>query len=136
MKKNYILLLTVLIIFSCSSSEENNSKSKSLNPPSWIQGTWAQKYGSNGSYTYQPTFRFTKNDFCVLSTNSSICILESSNNATDLKIDETTTDSEYKFSFSTKGVTTSYRFIKISNSKIEHDIYSNQDMPNMELFKQ
>lgn len=135
MKKIYILLLTTLIIFSCSSSEDSNSKNNSLNPPAWIQGTWAQKYGSNGSYTYQPLFTFTKNDFCTISTNSSICILESAKN-TDLKIDETTTDSEYKFSLSTKGVTTSYRFIKVSNSKIEYDIYPDQNVPNMELFKQ
>jgi len=135
MKKIYILLLTTLIIFSCS-SEESNSKNNSLNPPAWIQGTWAQKYGTNGSYTYQPIFTFTKNDFCTISLNSSICISESANNTPDLKIEETTTDSEYKFSFSIKGVTTSYRFIKISNSKIEYDIYPDQNVPNMELFKQ
>jgi len=136
MRKIYILILTTLIIFSCSSSEDNNSKNNSLNPPAWIQGTWAQKYGSNGSYTYQPTFTFTKNDFCTISANSSICILESASSTPDLKINEIITDSEYKFSFNLKGVTTTYRFIKVSNSKIEYDIYPDQNVPNMELFKQ
>ncbi|QSW88305.1 hypothetical protein J0383_18830 [Flavobacterium endoglycinae] len=136
MKKIYILLLTTLIIFSCSSSEDSNSKNNSLNPPAWIQGTWAQKYGSNGSYTYQPTFIFTKNDFCTISLNSSSCISESLNNTPDLKINESRTNSEYKFSLKTNGVTTSYRFIKVSDSKIEYDIYPDQNVPNMELFKQ
>lgn len=136
MKKQFILLLITVLMLSCSSNDEKTSQnSNSLNPPDWIKGTWAEKWGSPGEYTYNPFFNFKNNDFCTLSGNMEICIMQSLGSASGFKVTETKTDTDYKFSFTSQGITTSYHFIKISNTKILY-VNSVQGLPNMELYKQ
>lgn len=139
MKKILLISLTLLIL-SCSSSSDNNSSNSSnqITPPSWIQGTWLQTMSTNPIIT-QPAFRFKPNDFCILSSNLEICQAQSIQQATQsgasTNVEQTINDNEYRFSMTIQGQTTTYSFIKISNTKIEY-VNPTNGLPNLPLTKQ
>lgn len=137
MKKYLILLLITVLVVSCSSSNDDVSQnSNTLNPPDWIKGTWAYKSGSPGEYTYTPIYNFKNNDFCSIIGNTEFCTMQSQGSMSVIKVTETKTDTDYKFSFTVQGITTSYHFIKISNTKIEYVKPVQGISLNQELFKQ
>jgi len=141
--KKLLLLLTFVCLLGCSSSDDNkteNSSSTSINPPSWLIGTWANNYaGDTSSPIYKPLFRFKNNDFCVLSSSMEICQAENIKNASQAgaktSVKETATDKEYELSMTIQSLTTTYKFIKISNTKIEY-VNTSNGLPNTVLIKQ
>ena len=138
MKKIITLLLTILL-FSCSSnSDDNNNSSILITPPSWIQGTWLQTV-STDPLTVNPVFKFKSNDFCALTSNIEVCqaqsLQQASQGGASVNVEQTITDSEYKLSITIQGQTTSYRFVKINNTKIEY-INPIVGLPNLPLTKQ
>lgn len=138
--KKLILFSLMAIFFSCS-SDSNNEESSSNNqitPPSWIQGTWIQTLATAPLIT-QPLFRFKSNDFCLVSSNMELCNAESikqvSQAGAKTNIQQTITDNEYTLSMTIQGQTTTYSFIKISNTKIEY-VNPTNGLPNLSLTKQ
>lgn len=139
MKKNLLISLTFLFL-SCSSSSDDNSSNSSnqITPPSWIQGTWLQTLSTNPLIT-QPFFRFKPNDFCIITSNLEICqaqsIQQSPQSGASTSVEQKINDNEYRLSITTQGLTTTYRFIKISNAKIEY-VNPTNGLPNIPLTKQ
>lgn len=139
MKKNLLISLTFLFL-SCSSSSDDNSSNSSnqITPPSWIQGTWLQTLSTNPLIT-QPSFRFKPNDFCIITSNLEICqaqsIQQSPQSGVSTSVEQKINDNEYRLSITTQGLTTTYRFIKISNAKIEY-VNPTNGLPNIPLTKQ
>lgn len=139
MKKNLLISLTFLFL-SCSSSSDDNSSNSSnqITPPSWIQGTWLQTLSTNPLIT-QPSFRFKPNDFCIITSNLEICqaqsIQQSPQSGVATSVEQKINDNEYRLSITTQGLTTTYRFIKISNAKIEY-VNPTNGLPNIPLTKQ
>jgi YHS domain-containing protein len=135
--KKYILFFCIIFLISCSSSDSDNNSNSSLHPPSWIQGTWAQVI--TDPIIIIPFCKFTSNDFCLIASNLETCIRQPLENASqsgaNVNVDETISDTEYKFSYSIEGQTYYYHFIKISDTKIEF-VNPNQGLPNVPLFKQ
>jgi hypothetical protein len=131
--------LTFLFL-SCSSSSDDNSSNSSnqITPPSWIQGTWLQTLSTNPLIT-QPSFRFKPNDFCFITSNLEICQAQSiqqlPQSVASTSVEQKINDNEYKLSITTQGLTTTYRFIKISNTKIEY-VNPTNGLPNIPLTKQ
>jgi hypothetical protein len=139
MKKILLISLTFLLI-SCSSSSDDNSNNvtNQITPPSWIQGTWLQTMSTDPLIT-QPVFRFKPNDFCVLSSNVEVCnaqnIQQAAQSGATTSVQQTITDSEYTLSMTIQSQTTTYSFIKISNTKIEY-VNPTNGLPNLQLTKQ
>ena len=129
MKKLFLILTIAILSVSCSSSDDSSNNSSQLNPPSWIQGTWAVVY--TDPVIIQPFCRFTSDKFCTIASNQEICLME--NEATT--VTQTSTDSSFSFSYTTAGQTSSFAFIKISSTKIEY-VNPNQGLPNLQLDKQ
>jgi hypothetical protein len=128
--KKLLFAFTSLLLLSCStSSDDDNNSSNLFNPPSWIQGTWSNEIAG---------FVFKKNDFCSKVSNLEICLNESlvaaKKSGASVNVDEDTSESEYKFSYTIQGQTSYYHFIKISNTKIEL-VNPNQGLPNAPLIK-
>lgn len=131
--KKLLFVFTALLLFSCSSSSDDNNSSNSLfHPPTWIQGTWKDIDGITG-------FTFKKNDFCSLAVNFETCLNENlvaaKKAGASVNVDETISESEYKFSYTIQGSTTYFHFKKITNTKIEL-VNPIQGMPNAPLIKQ
>ena len=59
MKKIYLILLLALLSLSCSKDDDSANSNISINPPTWIQGTWKAEGAGGTSIT---GFRFTTND--------------------------------------------------------------------------
>lgn len=131
-----ILFFTATLVSCSSDSNEESSINNKITPPNWIQGTWAQKSGSPGEYTFTNTLRFKANDFCSLNGNSENCfnqIIQASNGQTTTE--QIITNNEYKLVINNGGFqTTTYHFYKMSDTKIEYVM--GDDLPNMELIKQ
>ena len=139
MKKILLISLTFLFL-SCSSSSDDNSNNSSnqITPPSWIQGTWLQTMSTDPLIT-NPVFRFKSNDFCVISSSLEICqaqsIQQAAQSGASTNVEQTINDNEYRLSMTIQGRTTTYRFIKISNTKIEY-VNPTNGLPNLPLTKQ
>ena len=138
MKKNLLICLTFLFL-SCSSSDDSQSSTTNqISPPSWIQGTWIQTISTDPLIT-QPLFRFKTNDFCLLSSNLEICnaqnIEQAAKAGITTNVQQTVTDSEYILSMTIQSQTTTYRFIRISSTKIEY-VNPINGLPNIPLTKQ
>lgn len=139
MKKVLLIGLTFLFLSCSSSSDENSSNSTNqITPPSWIQGTWLQTMSTDPLIT-QPLFRFKPNDFCVISSSVEICqaqnIQQAAQSGASTNVEQTINDNEYRLSMTIQGQTTTYRFIKISNTKIEY-VNPTNGLPNLPLTKQ
>lgn len=139
MKKIILISLTLLFLSCSSSSDDNaNNSNNQITPPSWIQGTWLQTMSTDPVIT-QPLFRFKPNDFCVLSSILEICnaqnIQQASQAGATTNVQQTIKDSEYTLSITIQSLTTTYSFIKISNTKIEY-VNPTNGLPNVLLTKQ
>ena len=117
MKKISILLLLVLVC-SCSKSDDSSiTNSKSINPPTWIQGRWLLGDGSVNS-----GFKFTNNDFCLETFGIYACNKEAINLYkgtqifTDVK--EDITNSTYSIEITIGSMISSYKFEKVSSANI------------------
>lgn len=129
--KKLLLIFTLLFIFiACrqdSENTENYGSSTRINPPAWIQGKWAL----DSDYYYT----FTKNDI----------IIQVGGMTTNIKpiadlggYSQTSSDTEFSFSFHLFNQIQTYRFKKISSTKIIYDLglgMEDEDMW-MELTKQ
>lgn len=139
MKKILLISLTFLFLSCSSSSDDNTSNSSNqITPPSWIQGTWLQTMSTDPLIT-QPFLRFKPNDFCVISSSLETCqaqsIQQAAQSGASTNVEQTINDNEYRLSMTIQGQTTSYRFIKISNTKIEY-VNPTNGLPNLPLTKQ
>ncbi|MCK0114966.1 hypothetical protein [Gelidibacter sp. F63206] len=117
MKNIFILFLTIAF-FSCSSNDDNSSNDNNLiNPPNWIQGTWLLETSPITS-----GFRFTSNDFCLISSTSEICnketlkLYQGSQVITNVK--EKISSGNYELSITIGSSIQTYRFEKVSSTEI------------------
>jgi hypothetical protein len=123
MKKLILLITVTTILFSCSNSDnsDNNSNNcQTLNPPTWIQGTWIKQNSPIGSYT---GYKFTTDDvidiFSQSSSNSRKYQLDfycTSN--VNYTVTENITPTSYFLEINWGGIAT-YNFTKISATTIE-----------------
>ena len=118
--KKILFLSLVAILFSCSSEDDNNKNQ--ITPPAWIQGTWG--------YSDSLAYKFKSNDFCNMILNIEYCTAEtielSSKAGFTTNVEQTITDAEYKLSYTSANTTVTYRFIKISATKIK-DVSISED---------
>lgn len=117
MKKISILLLLVLVC-SCSKSDDSSiTNSKSINPPTWIQGRWLLE-----DVPVNSGFKFTTNDFCLDYAGMYVCNKEAINlyNGTQIFTDvkEEITNSTYSIEITIGSNTTYYKFEKVSSTSI------------------
>jgi len=124
MKKLMLLLTFVSTLYSCSHSDNStnnvNNNCATLNPPSWIQGTWIKQNSPTGSYT---GYKFTTGEVVDIFSQSS-----SSSRKYQLDfyctsnvhytVTENTTPTSYFLEINWSGVAT-YNFAKITATKIE-----------------
>lgn len=128
--KKLLLILTFAILFvSCSSSDDNSKNNSHLNPPNWIQGTWAVVY--TDPVIIQPFCKFTSDNFCTIASNQEICLTTNEHTT----VTQNPTDASFSFSYTTQGQTSSFTFRKITDTEIEY-INPTQGLPNLTLEKQ
>lgn len=110
------------MFFSCSSNDDNSgSNNSSINPPTWIQGTWLAETISGSDLGY----KFTLDDFCTINGTITMCnksqIEQYNSIGQNVVVNETITDTEYtiEIDYNTQQAITTYQFEKISNTEIE-----------------
>jgi hypothetical protein len=123
MKKLILLLTIITLSFSCSNSDNSSNNSnncQTLNPPTWIQGTWIKQNSPIGSYT---GYKFTSDDaidiFSQSNSNSRKFQLDfycTSN--VNYTVTENITPTSYFLEINWGGIAT-YNFTKISATTIE-----------------
>lgn len=126
MKKNFLAFsIGLLMLCSCSSSDDdsNTQNESSINPPTWIHGSWLLEItpGMNiGS-----GFKFTSDDFCVLQLQTENCnksLIDQSNSiGQNTIVNEEITDNSYsiELNFNNNQTIITYQFEKVSNTEIE-----------------
>jgi major membrane immunogen (membrane-anchored lipoprotein) len=139
--KKIIFLFAISMLLACSKSDENKVDTINQNkitPPVWIQGTWLNVFSTN-PFTATPFCKFTNSDFCVISSSLENCIAQSIQQASQAgastNVQQTITDNNYKLTYTIQGQTSTYQFIKISNTKIEY-VNPTVGLPNLSLTKQ
>ncbi len=126
MKKLILLLLFTSLLFSCSGDNNtdntgtNSNNCQTLNPPTWIQGTWIKQNSPAGSYT---GYKFTSDDvidiFSQSSSNSRKFQLDFyCNSNVNYTVTENITPTSYFLEINWSGIAT-YNFAKISATTIE-----------------
>jgi len=115
--KKTVLFCIIIFTFGCSSSDDDSTSQNSINPPSWIQGTWLTSGGDGG-------FRFDADDFCIVNNfiNVALCNKEQLNSFSGTQfftdVEEEITDTFYSIDITLSTATTSYKFEKISENEI------------------
>jgi hypothetical protein len=126
MKKIILLLIFTSLLHSCSSDSNNDNPGtninncQTLNPPTWIQGTWIKQNSPVGSYT---GYKFTSDDVIDIGSqsfsNSRKFQLDFyCNSNVNYTVTENTTSVSYFLEINWSGIAT-YNFAKISDTKIE-----------------
>jgi len=123
MKKLILLLTIITFSFSCSysdNSSNNSNNCQTLNPPTWIQGTWIKQNSPIGSYT---GYKFTSDDvidiFSQSGSNSRKFQLDFyCNSNVNYTVTENITPTSYFLEINWSGIAT-YNFTKISATTIE-----------------
>jgi len=123
MKKLILLLTIITFSFSCSNSDNSSNNSnncQTLNPPTWIQGTWIKQNSPVGSYT---GYKFTSDDvidiFSQSGSNSRKFQLDFyCNSNVNYTVTENITPTSYFLEINWSGIAT-YNFTKISATTIE-----------------
>ena len=102
-----------LLFTSCrNDSNENLANGNKINPPSWIKGTWKL----NADYSQYYIF---KNDDIIIQTAGMSTNFKT---LADLgSYSQTSSDSEFSFSINSSNVIQTYKFKKISTTKIVFD---------------
>ena len=124
MKKLLYLLLAITII-SCGGDDNgsaNNSSNLTINPPSWIQGTYLQEI-VNGE-VIPIGYEFKTDDFCVVSSNISSCYkaqLDLYANAPNFETDvyEEIDSNRYFIEITISATIYEYEFEKVSSTSIK-----------------
>ena len=110
----YIIIIFISLLFiSCRSDTDNNlANGNKINPPSWIKGTWKL----NADYSQYYIF---KNDDIVIQTAGMSTNFKT---LADLgAYSQTSSDNEFSFSINSSNVIQTYKFKKISSTKIAFD---------------
>ena len=123
MKKLILFLTVITLSYSCSNSDNsgnNNNNCQTLNPPTWIQGTWIKQNSPVGSYT---GYKFTSDDvidiFSQSGSNSRKFQLDFyCNSNVNYTVTENITPTSYFLEINWSGIAT-YNFTKISATTIE-----------------
>ncbi|TGV02754.1 hypothetical protein [Flavivirga rizhaonensis] len=137
--KKITLLIIVIFTLSCSSSDDSENQNKnnsSINPPTWIQGTWLFDLSIDLGY------QFTSNDFFIISSciktskNEEIESFSNTEEQTSI-VEEETTSSSYSLvvihsnDTNNSATRTTYNFEKVSDTEIKKSgsstIYKKQD---------
>lgn len=133
MKKNYVYLLlgVFLILFSCrsESGSDNQSNGSKINPPAWIKGTWKLQAD------YDQTYTFTNNDIIIKTAGMTTNIKP----IADLgAYSQTSSDTEFTFTTSMQNLTQTYKFKKVTSTKIlfDHGLGGNDYSMWSEMIKQ
>ncbi|WP_291876612.1 hypothetical protein [Chryseobacterium sp.] len=122
MKKILFTLLIGMPFISCSSSDDDTNVQQNnpvttqyFHPVSWIQGTW-RITGTKTSY-----FKFTNDDFILVTpyTSYKTVLEQTKSTGQTAKVDETITDTDYNFVITAGASSGSYKFRKISPTKIQ-----------------
>ena len=125
--KNIIFIIAFTsLLFSCSSDNNsdntgtNSNNCQTLNPPTWIQGTWIKQNSPAGSYT---GYKFTSDDVIDIFSQSGSSSRKfqldfycTSN--VSYTVTENITPTSYFLEINWSGIAT-YNFAKISDTKIE-----------------
>lgn len=124
MKKLLYLFLAITII-SCGGEDDrnanNNGSNLTINPPSWIQGTYLQDIGGQ---TSSVGYEFRSNDFCRVSNNVSSCYkaqIDLYENASNFETDvyEEIDNNRYFIEITLGATIISYEFEKVSSTSIK-----------------
>ena len=123
MKKLILLLTIITLLFSCSSSDNsdtNNNNCQTLNPPTWIQGTWIKQNAPTAA-----GYKFTVDDVIEnyneissggISRKYQLDFYCTSN--VNYTVTESITPTSYFLEINWGGIAT-YNFTKISATTIE-----------------
>lgn len=122
--KKFFLILPFVALFSCSESDNNSSVAPdehSINPPSWIQGTWLNQEFLDAGIS--SGFKFASDNFCTVLYTNTTCYKEQ-----PLQFNEISTTTSYEIVLTGSGTGVTYHFTKISNTQIEANglIYTKQ----------
>ena len=112
-----VMVLVFSLMFIGCELDATSSPSKSLSPPNWIRGTWADEYGIN-NYTFS-----SNNVIFILdldTTSIEIDFVEMMNSSETGVANESSTASTYSFSFNDGGTTSSLRFEYQSSTTINY----------------
>ena len=123
--KKLILLFISILLSSCSNNEDidSSSNSKSINPPSWIQGYWLMQVNEL-EVTDLQGYKATKDDFysTQIGTGNSMKTLISNTlkSGAAAVVEESVSNTEYKLNIKLNGMSfPQYYFKKISSTKIQ-----------------
>ena len=121
MKKFCLLLFTVACL-SCSKDDAASKKVNSINPPSWIQGSWKAEGAGGTSIT---GFRFTSSDMILLglvdmSYKDNVNSIKESGGEANIEEDISSENYEISIDFS-MGASIDYSFSKIDENTISWD---------------
>ena len=123
MKKLLYLFLAITII-SCGGDDNgsaNNSSNLTINPPTWIQGTYLQDIGGQ---TISNGYEFKSNDFCWVTSNISSCYkaqLDLYENTPNVETDvyEEMDNNRYFIEITLGPTIYKYEFEKVSSTSIK-----------------
>lgn len=136
--KHLLLFSLFFLLISCSSDSDAPEVSNKITPPAWIQGTWGQITTTNPVAT-TPFATFKVNDFCLIASTIEICnaanLQQLAQSGATVNVAQTITNNEYTLSMTIQSQTTTYKFIKISNTEIEY-VNPTNGLPNLSLIKE
>jgi hypothetical protein len=124
----FLFLFFSVILFSCSSSDdditddsndEETTEGTTINPPSWIQGTWILKNSSLYS-----GFKFTTDDLCIISSAYYQCCNKETielykNTEIYTNVCEEITNNYYSVEITISSSVAIYQFEKVSDTEIK-----------------
>ena len=117
MKKLFLLLTFSILMLSCSRSDNEsntNTNGNKINPPSWIIGKWTSYL--NGT-AYQ-SFTFTSSDIIMSMGGYSQSYKYVAENG---GYSQTVSDTEFVFTLTSGGISQTYKFKKVSSTKLNFD---------------
>lgn len=119
MKKIYLFFLAITLCLSCSKEDEAGNNTTSINPPTWIHGTWEAE-GASG--TSMSGFRFTADDIILLSSfeiSHKNQIKDYRQQGVEVTVTENISPQEYDIKITyPMGTSVNYSFSKIDGSTL------------------
>lgn len=113
MKKSIYLFVLFISIFFNSCSRDDTSEINKISPPAWIKGVWVE------DFLKQDQFTFTDDDIIITSAGASTSlkpIAEQGNYS------QTSSNTEFSYSINFSSTRFTYKFKKVSNTKIIGDL--------------